>query len=684
MEVSSEASESLLPRAGEGAAEYSAFLENFVSDKSVSIVWEKMVCTEPGWKVISSVEAELDSLDFVYLVRGLTTPGTTYVRGDDEGLLVDDFSEAPFENAISRCNAAKEFSPFQNRLISESYSSVTQIVLAPQADSVRVMESLNALLDSYSVEIESTSGRAYLVGEAVSSAELFRVTSRDSRLVYLMPFIAAFVVWIFTRNQLTAIVSTFSSLSTVLFAYSLMGVSGILMTPITSLVVFLLIPLSVAFTIHAAGMARRDEPGESRSLAPFYVACLTTAAGFSVTAISSAPDLRALAFLGTVGVGYILVITLCIALPVIESVGPQSRVVRTQREWFRTSARRQLSILAILTVLGLIGLSKLQIDYNPTEYLPASNPVRADLERSRQEFGAMTVPVVVQFPEGIDDVLRWNRSNQLVMDLSEHKGQLVVPSWYYDDLATIYSAYDDGDSHFPTSPEMFRQFYELFSNKDRDLKVSLDEQEILIRFQIPFLGSSDYLSFEKALYERASELNLEVAAIGRVPSFFRIGHRIAFDVITGLFLILGVVFLIFFAMFRSLHIALAGTVVNLIPILLGLAIFGLFGVSIDLGSAIVAAIAFGIVLDDSTHYLARYVELRARGYDLGTAILRCSREMSTVLLATTAAIIVCFVPLFFVELQVFSDFALLMSATMLVALAADIYLLPGLLFLFHK
>jgi len=686
VQVSSEASESLLPKDGVAAEEYSTFLSNFISDKSLAIVWENLVCDEKGWALISEVEAEISSLDFVYISKGLTMPGTTYVQANGEDVIVDDFSGIGFETSQSRCAAAINYPPYQYQLISPSQKAVTQIFVTPEADSVVVMDTLSALLDSRAAKLKELGGHAYFVGEAVSSAELFRVTSRDSRLVYLMPFIAALVVLFFTKSGVAATISLASCFSTVLFSYASMAVMGIVLSPITSLVVFLLIPLSVAFTIHAVGVARREDPQETRSLMPFYVACMSTAAGFSVTAMSDAPDLRSLAFLGVLGTGYILVVTVLVSLPILDSSFLSSERAKTSRDWYRSSASQQLLILAFLAVVGLVGLSKLEIDYNPAEYLPATNEVRKNLEKSRFEFGAMYVPVVVSFDEGLDDVARWHRVHELVSGLSEYDGARVVASWYYDDIRPIYSAYTDADDdgNFPSTPEMFTQFYELFAGEDRDLKVSLDEREILIRFQIPFLGSSDYLVFERYLLERAATLSLDVAAIGRVPSFFRIGHAIAFDVIKGLFVVMGAVFLIFFVMFRSLHLALAGTVVNLIPILLGLAVFGFFDVSIDLGSSIVAAIAFGIVLDDSTHYLARYVELRGRGYDLGTAILRCSRELAPVLLATTAAIVLCFLPLFFVELQLFTDFSLLMTITMIIALAADIYILPGLIFLLHK
>ena len=135
---------------------------------------------------------------------------------------------------------------------------------------------------------------------------------------------------------------------------------------------------------------------------------------------------------------------------------------------------------------------------------------------------------------------------------------------------------------------------------------------------------------------------------------------------------------------RSLRLVLITTLANLVPVVLGIALFGLFSIPLDLGGAIVAAIAFGLVLDDSAHYVARYCELRRSGYDAGTAVLRTSRELSSVIALTTFVVVASFAILYLAELKIFSDFALLVSFAMIVALITDLYLLPAALARFDQ
>ena len=103
-----------------------------------------------------------------------------------------------------------------------------------------------------------------------------------------------------------------------------------------------------------------------------------------------------------------------------------------------------------------------------------------------------------------------------------------------------------------------------------------------------------------------------------------------------------------------------------------------------MGSAIVAAISFGIVLDDSMHLLYRIKELIGSGYDPDTAVNRALRDLLPPIASTTLAISIGFSVLFFVEVTLFNDFAMLISTTLATALIVDVLVLPLLTRLFLR
>ena len=148
------------------------------------------------------------------------------------------------------------------------------------------------------------------------------------------------------------------------------------------------------------------------------------------------------------------------------------------------------------------------------------------------------------------------------------------------------------------------------------------------------------------------------------------------DTLRGLALGAIVVFLVLTILFRSLPLAFAGIVVNTLPVLAGIGILGLLGIDIDMGSSIVAAIAFGIILDDSTHLLVRVRALVSSGYDPSTAVTKAVNELMTPIVTTTLIICVGYSVLLFAELLTFHDFAIVILITLVAALLSDILVLP--------
>ena len=105
-------------------------------------------------------------------------------------------------------------------------------------------------------------------------------------------------------------------------------------------------------------------------------------------------------------------------------------------------------------------------------------------------------------------------------------------------------------------------------------------------------------------------------------------------------------------------------------------VLGSLGIPVEMGSSVVAAMAFGIVLDDSTHLLIRIQQLVRSGYDPSTAVNRGIRELLPPIITTTGLITAGFMVLYLAEARLFTDFATVIGVTMVSALATDVWILP--------
>jgi predicted RND superfamily exporter protein len=152
------------------------------------------------------------------------------------------------------------------------------------------------------------------------------------------------------------------------------------------------------------------------------------------------------------------------------------------------------------------------------------------------------------------------------------------------------------------------------------------------------------------------------------------------------FMTLGAVFLVIFAMFfilfRSLRLAATAIVPNLASAIIVLGLIGWLGIPLDLMTITIAAITVGIAVDDTIHYIHRFTSEFARDCDYWAAIHRCHRTIGRAMYYTSVTIMLGFSILALSQFTPTIYFGLMTGTAMLVALLANMTLLPVLLVTF--
>lgn len=134
--------------------------------------------------------------------------------------------------------------------------------------------------------------------------------------------------------------------------------------------------------------------------------------------------------------------------------------------------------------------------------------------------------------------------------------------------------------------------------------------------------------------------------------------------------------------FRSLKIGLLAMIPNATPILVTFGVMGFTGVRLNTATAMIASVSIGIAVDDTIHYLSRYLEeLNIRRNPI-VAMRRSILTIGPPLCFTTFVITAGFMALAFSDYMPFLYFGVLTSLTMVSALLADLLFLPALLVIF--
>ena len=152
-------------------------------------------------------------------------------------------------------------------------------------------------------------------------------------------------------------------------------------------------------------------------------------------------------------------------------------------------------------------------------------------------------------------------------------------------------------------------------------------------------------------------------------------------------LTLGAVFaailVMFVVLFRSLRMALTAIVPNVVSAITILGLIGWLDIPLDLMTITIAAITVGIAVDDTIHYTHRFIHEFARDGNYWAAIHRCHRTIGRAMYYTSVTIMLGFSILALSQFRPTIYFGVLTGTAMLVALLANMTLLPVLVVLFR-
>jgi len=133
-------------------------------------------------------------------------------------------------------------------------------------------------------------------------------------------------------------------------------------------------------------------------------------------------------------------------------------------------------------------------------------------------------------------------------------------------------------------------------------------------------------------------------------------------------------------LFRSWRMVLVSLVPNFIPLLFTAGVMGWFGIPLKPSTLLVFSIAFGISVDDTIHYLAKYrQELKAQQWDLKECAIMAIREAGLGMFYTSIILFCGFIMFSFSQFGGTKALGLLVSLTLLVAMITNLVLLPSLL-----
>ena len=431
----------------------------------------------------------------------------------------------------------------------------------------------------------------------------------------------------------------------------------------------------------------------------------TTASGFATFIITQSKLLTEFGTVASLSIMAIFILCLLI-IPIIYSYMPipsdkhlehlNKRWINKLGDWIESTVKEKnigIYIVSVsLLVLSIIGIYQIKTSGSLLEDMPKNANFYKDIEFYEKEFdGVMPLEVLINTKraKGVlkrSTLKKMNAIEELIIEIPELSKPISIVSLV---KYTKQAFYNGNPKYYqlPTAQEngFILSYAKNTSNNLSLLKNYVDStgQYARITTFIKNSGIDEMDRIEKALnneIEKQFDDKYEVSITGKAYLFQKGTSFLIKNLILSLSLAIVLISLFMAYMFRSFRMIIISLVPNLLPLLVTAGFMGFIGVSIKPSTILVFSIAFGISVDDTIHFLAKYrQELIASRWSIKKSVFAALRETGVSMFYTS--IVLFFGFSVFITSNFGGTVALgaLISGTLLLAMMANLLLLPTLL-----
>ena len=438
---------------------------------------------------------------------------------------------------------------------------------------------------------------------------------------------------------------------------------------------------------------------------PVSVTALTTVSGFAALMVSPIPAVKELGLYSSIGIIVINLFALTLAPSIMRYLQiPVPSVFSLQgdsmnfllgflKKWIRRNSKQIIRFWIVFTAFVALGMIWLQIN-SSTRSFPEDSPVVRDLDLVENELaGTDTLRLVFRAPEekeegakganplktaktmlGLEKLQQWLEQQGSLNELSEIQG-LKIDKVYSP--VTYLDYYRSGMDRL-NDTEVERFFAEMRNNEG---PAFLDEKEqlLLVTMRMRVSGSTAFLELRELLKEKIPRIlpHLSVSFTGGQVLTSESANNIAQGQIQSVFLALAVIFVILSSLFLSWKMGVIALFPNIVAVLIFFGTMGWLSIPIGVTISVIAAIALGIGVDDTIHFLSHYNETAKHLRDKREASMATLPHVVRPMILTTIALSAGFILFVLSDMESQILFGTLTAFTLVVCLATDMTFLPS-------
>lgn len=725
----------LLPDDHEVNIQYNSFLEKFGEEGNLVVLGfkDKNFFTEKNYKAWEKFVSEIKKDKATELTLSIED-----LRVLEKDTIAQKFKLVPFVNNDSISDSylkrkEKEFYndlPFYEGMLFNKESGAVRFAIYLDKKIVNTPARKEFIEKHLSQEKISAFEKETGLDLRVSGMPYIRTLNANSIISEIGLFVGAalgitsLLFFFFFRSFRATMISMFVVIIGVMWSFGTLGLLNYEITVLTAIIPPLIIVIGIPnciFLINKYQQEIKNHGNKAKSLQRVIskvgnatlLTNITTAAGFGTFIFT---DSKLLSEFGTVAsLNIVFLFILClIIIPIVYSYMPMPKEKHLAHlgknymaafiNWIENTIRHHrvavFSISIGILVSGIIGIYQITVSGSIIEDMPKKAPFFKDIIFYEKEFdGVMPLEIVIDTkrPKGALKSVTLKRIEEL-QETIEEIPELSKPVSVVNLVKYSKQAYYNGNPEFYELPTKQEEAFILSyiknstqKGKENMLKSYVDStgQYARITTFMRDIGTDKMQKIEERLQDKINHVfpkeRYTVSLTGKAYVFEKGTHYLIDNLVQSLLFAIVLISLLMAYMFRSFKMIIVSLLPNILPLIMTAGLMGFLGIPIKPSTILVFSIAFGISVDDTIHFLAKYrQELKANDWKIKRSVYATLKEAGISMFYTSVVL--------FFGFSVFtlSDFggtvALggLVATTLLFAMLSNLILLPALLLSLDK
>lgn len=588
-------------------------------------------------------------------------------------------------------------------------------ITAPETN--KLINTLEGILKKYKAD----DFHIYDAGSPIVTKNLQSTLKKDmSKFILLVVLTIATLLFLTFRRVSGVIIPLLVVILTLVATVGSMALLGYPITAMTQILPSLLLAVAIGDSIHILSIFfhKYDETADKNYSIAYAVGhsglavvmtSVTTAASLASFSISDIAPVAALGIFSAIGVTLALILTL-IFIPILLSLIPMKAIVNEKESYldsiminianfsinyYKTISSTALAIIIISLILG----SQMHFSHNPLHWFKKDNSVRVNTEVIDKELrGSISIEIVLDtgVENGVYNPKFLNSIEKVTKEIYTYKGENYFIGKIVsinDVLKEIHMALNENKKSFyeiPQNKELIAQEFLLFENSGSDdLEEIVDSQFSKTRFSIkaPWVDATEYVEMIDELHKLLDAEFKETAKVsvtGTLPILATTVTKSIISSIESYIIAFGVIAILMILLIGNFKLGLLSMIPNLTPIMFAIAFMVIYYLPLDMFTILIGAIAIGMVVDDTIHYMHNFKRYYIIHNDVDEAIRKTLHTSGRAILITSVVLSSGFIVFMFASMNNLFNFGLITGVTVIVAMVMNLTLTGALMKLFIK